>query len=247
MSLQVLTVPCRGPRRNRPLADCLRRVRDHRRLGHLIDTAKPMALRTCARRRVRRERLRVEVRLPARICPRPRVEHPQQIGQGRDTADRRTCGRRSALLLQRDGRRETVDLVDLGDAHLVEQPPRIRRDRFQIPPLRLRVERAEGERRLPRSRHAGEDDQGIAWNLDVHVLEVVLARPANTDEAGEAGHGPLHAAQTSQEQGRQVGIRDPGFGITDWGCGTGLRAKARHSSSEQQTLNDAVGPEPLRF
>ena len=34
----------------------------------------------------------------------------------------------AALLLQRNGRREAVDLIDLWDAHLVKQPPRVRRD-----------------------------------------------------------------------------------------------------------------------
>ena len=61
-------------------------------------------------------------------------------------------GRRPALLLQGHGRRQAVDLVDLGHAQLVEQPPGVGGDRFEVPPLRLGVERAEGQRRLARAR-----------------------------------------------------------------------------------------------
>ena len=56
--------------------------------------------------------------------------------------------------------------VDVGHRHLMEQAPRVRRDRFEVAPLRLGVERAERERRLARSGHAGEDDQRVARDLD---------------------------------------------------------------------------------
>ena len=87
-----------------------------------------------------------------------------------------------ALLLQGHRRGQAVDLVDLGHAQLVEQPPGVGGDRFEIPPLRLRVERAEGQRRLARAGHAREDDQGVARDAEVDVLEVVLPRPADVDE-----------------------------------------------------------------
>jgi hypothetical protein len=52
------------------------------------------------------------------------------------------------LLLQRDGRRQPVDLVDVRHTHLMEEPARVRRDRLEIAALRLGVQRAEGQRRL---------------------------------------------------------------------------------------------------
>lgn len=65
----------------------------------------------------------------------------------------------------------------------MEQAPGIRRDRFKIPTLRLGVERPECERRLARSGDTGEDHQRIAGDLEVDVLEVMLAGPANANEA----------------------------------------------------------------
>jgi hypothetical protein len=84
------------------------------------------------------------------------------------------------------GGRDAVDPVDVGDAHLVEQPPRVRRHRLHVSPLRLGVQHAERERRLARPRHAREHHQRIAGDVDVHVLEVVLAPRTRTNAAGRA-------------------------------------------------------------
>ena len=90
--------------------------------------------------------------------------------------------RGAALLLEGNGRRQPVDGVDVGDGHLMEQAPRVGRHRFEVTPLRFGVEGAKGERGLARARHAREDDEGVAWYVDVHVLQVVLARPLHTHE-----------------------------------------------------------------
>ena len=60
---QVLPVPGGRPRGDRALADGQRVVGHHRMLGDLIDAAEAMAIRAGARRRVRRKRLRIEMRL----------------------------------------------------------------------------------------------------------------------------------------------------------------------------------------
>ena len=80
--------------------------------------------------------------------------------------------------------RQTIDGIHFGDAHLVEQTPGIRRDGFQIAPLRFRVKRAECERRFAGAGHAGEYDQGIARDVEIDVLEIVLTRAAHANEAG---------------------------------------------------------------
>ena len=67
----------------------------------------------------------------------------------------------------------------------MEQPPGVGGDRFEIAPLGLGIEGAEGQRRFARARHAGENDQGIAGNLEIDILEIVLACPADTNKAGE--------------------------------------------------------------
>ena len=65
----------------------------------------------------------------------------------------------------------------------MEQAARVWRDGFQIPPLRLSVERAECQRRLAGARHSGEDDERVARDLHVDVLQVVFAGPSNSDES----------------------------------------------------------------
>src|SRR5262249_51695406 len=45
------------------------------------------------------------------------------------------------------------------------------------------IDRIEGERRLARAREPGEYDQLVARNLDVDILEVVLARAADRNHA----------------------------------------------------------------
>ena len=84
-------------------------------------------------------------------------------------------------LLDRDRRRQPLDRVDVGLAHLLEELPRVGGERLDVAPLPLGVERVEGERRLARARQAGDHDQPIARDPHVEVGEVVLARAADLD------------------------------------------------------------------
>ena len=68
----------------------------------------------------------------------------------------------------------------------MKQTPRIGRDGFEIPPLRLRVERAERQRRFARAGHAGKHHQGIAGNVEIDALQIVLACSAHADEAPQS-------------------------------------------------------------
>ncbi len=180
----VLPAPGGRPRRDGALADGQGWVGHHGGFGDLVHPAQAVALRASALGGVRRERFRVEERLTGRVVARAGVEHPQQVGERGDAADTGTGGRRAALLLQGDGRGQTLDLVDLRHGHLVEKPPRVGRHGFEITPLRLRVERAESQRRFAGTRHAGEDHQGVAGDFQIDVLEVVLTRAAHPDESG---------------------------------------------------------------
>ncbi len=42
--------------------------------------------------------------------------------------------------------RQSLNVVDIGDSHLIEQTARVRRDRLEVPALRFGVERSERER-----------------------------------------------------------------------------------------------------
>ncbi len=74
---------------------------------------------------------------------------------------------------------QAVDGVALGHGHLVEPAPCIRRDRLQIAPLGLRVQRAQRQRRLARAGYAAKHHQRIARDLDIDILQIVLARSAH--------------------------------------------------------------------
>ena len=106
-------------------------------------------------------------------------EQPQVVVDLGDRADRRTRVRPGRLLLDRDGRRQAVDQVDVRLLHLLEELAGVGGQRFDIAPLALGVNRVEGERGLPRPRQAGNDDQPVTREVDVDILEVVDARAAH--------------------------------------------------------------------
>ncbi len=108
-------------------------------------------------------------------------EQPQVVVDLRHRADRRARVLRDRLLLDRDRRRQPVDRVDVRLLHLLEKLPRVGRERLDVAPLPLGVQRVEGERRLARARDPRHHDQLVAGNLDRDVLEIVLARAANDD------------------------------------------------------------------
>ena len=110
-----------------------------------------------------------------------RPEQAQVVVDLGDRADRRARVARAGLLLDRDRRRQPLDRVDVGLAHLVEELARVGRQRLDVAALPLGVDRVERERRLARARQPGDDDQLVARDLDVDVLEVVLARALDDD------------------------------------------------------------------
>src|SRR5258708_712998 len=109
----------------------------------------------------------------------PRVQQPLVVvNLGHRTPRRpRVLGR--SLLVDRDRRREPFNDVHVGLFHLTEELPRVGRQRLDVPPLALGIDRVEGERRLARPRKTGEDHQLVARDRQRDVLEVVLAGAAN--------------------------------------------------------------------
>ena len=64
-------------------------------------------------------------------------------------------------LVDRNGRRDALDAVDLGLVHAVQKLARIGRERFNVAALSFGVERIEDERRFTRTRNPGDYDQLI--------------------------------------------------------------------------------------
>jgi len=83
--------------------------------------------------------------------------------------------------LDRDGRRQPVDQIDVRLLHLLEELAGIGGERLDVAALALGVDRVEGERRLARPRQPGHDDEPVARDVDVDVLQVVDAGAAHRD------------------------------------------------------------------
>ena len=110
-----------------------------------------------------------------------RKKHAQiivNLGRGRDG---RTRIRPRAALLDRDRGRKPFDEIDVRLFHLVEELPGISRKALDVAALAFGIERIEGERRFPRAAQAGDHDQLLPRNLDVEILEIVLARTTDLD------------------------------------------------------------------
>ncbi len=120
-----------------------------------------------------------------------REEQTQVVVDLGDRADRRTRVAGRALLVDRDGRRKALDEVDVGLLHLTEELPCVSRERLDVSPLPLGVDRVERERGLARPREPGDDHELVTRDLDVDVLEVVFARALDVDR------GQRHYAATT--------------------------------------------------
>ena len=149
-----------------------------------------------------------------------RPQKPHVIVDLGDRADRRTRVLRGRLLLDGNRRRQAVDLVDVRLAHHFEELPRIGRQALDIAPLALGIDRVEGERRLAGAGQAREDDQRVARNGQIDVLEIVLAR------APHGNHPIVARRRTRPGQGQVERLRigrGRGGGFAGAGHGHGMR------------------------
>ena len=102
-----------------------------------------------------------------------------------DFGDRADGGARvfgCRLLLNRDRRTETRDVVHIGFLHHIKKLTRVGAEAFDIAALAFSVDRIEGEAGLSGPRQAGDHHQFIARNIHVNGLQIVFPRPANFDE-----------------------------------------------------------------
>ena len=117
----------------------------------------------------------------------PCEQQPQVVVDLGDGADRRARVAARPLLVDRDGRRQPVDLVDVGLLHLAEELARVGAQALDVPSLALGIDRVEGEAGLAGAAQSGDDDEAIAREGDRDVLEVVFARAAHDELV--LGHG----------------------------------------------------------
>ena len=122
------------------------------------------------------------------------VEHSQVVV---DLGDRRHGGPRvtaGGLLVDRDGRGQTLDVINVGLVHLPEELPGVRGETLHVAPLPLRVQGVERKARLAAAGQAGDDRQLIPGDLNTDVLEVVLAGTNDADGAGAIFGSRTHCA-----------------------------------------------------
>ena len=107
------------------------------------------------------------------------IEQAQVVVDFGDGADGGAGTAAGGFLLNGDGGAEAVDGVDVGALHLVEELARVGGESFDVAALTFGVDGVESKGRLARTTQSGNHSQGVAGDLDVDVLQVVLARPAH--------------------------------------------------------------------
>ncbi len=108
-------------------------------------------------------------------------EQAQVVVDLGDGADRRARVVAGGLLLDGDGRRETLDEVDIRLLHQLQELPRVGREGLHVAALAFGVERVEGQRGLAGTGQAGDHRQSVARQVEVQVLQVVRPRAADAD------------------------------------------------------------------
>ena len=103
-------------------------------------------------------------------------------------------------------------MIDVGLLHHLEELARIGAQGLDVTPLPLGIDGVEGEARLARARQAGDHRQRLARDIDVDILEIVLARAAD-GKMGE--HRPFRSSYVLLLEGvanvRQRGAGEMGF------------------------------------
>src|SRR5690606_22090882 len=145
------------------------------------------------------------------------VEQAQVVVDLGDGADGRARIVRGRLLLDRDRRRQPLDVVDVGLVHHAQELARIRRQRLDVAALALRVDRVEGQRGLARARQAGDHDQAVAGQVEADVFQVVRTCSADADEVqrhrwsrGERKGGRSTSLPSLLDGGNVADVQIPG-------------------------------------
>ena len=179
MSRRFAAMPGGRPGGNRALADALGVVRHHGAFGHLVDPTEPVASWTCARRRIGRERLGVEMRLVAGYSPareysmRNRLDSVVTLPtEERVVGDPRCCCRATAAADRRSRRRRAPPSGETDVAHRA-RPIR----GIAAVPRRTTCRRRADD--LPEPDTPGEHDEGIPReDRDRHSSDCVHVRHA---------------------------------------------------------------------
>ncbi len=112
-----------------------------------------------------------------------RVERLAVVGELRHRADGRAAGLDRRLSIDGDACGHWIELVDVRPREPLEELPRVGAEALDVAPLALRVERAEGERRLTRAGRSDDGDEGAGLEVEIDRAQVVGARTTETSRA----------------------------------------------------------------
>ncbi|WP_404932829.1 hypothetical protein [Methylibium sp. Root1272] len=122
--------------------------------------------------------------LPVEQLRGAREQQLQVVVQLGHRADRGARGAHRVGLVDRDGRRHALHVVDRRAVHAVEELARIGAEGLDVAALALGVQRVEHQAGLARAAGPGDDRQFSRVEVQIEVLQVVLACAANADHAG---------------------------------------------------------------
>ena len=100
----------------------------------------------------------------------PRIEKTHIVVDFRDGSHRGTRISVCRFLVNGNRGRKSFYELHIRLFHLSEELSCIRRERFHIAPLTLRINRIEGKRGLSGARKSGKHHQGISRNIQIDML-----------------------------------------------------------------------------
>ena len=104
-----------------------------------------------------------------------RVEQTDKVVDFGNSANSRARVLVGGLLLNGDDRAEAVDAVHVGTFHIADEVACVSRESLHIATLAFSIDSVESKRRLAAAAQTGEDNQLVAWQVDVYILQVVFA------------------------------------------------------------------------
>ena len=163
-------------------------ARDHERRQQ-VDGLAAELLEDADRDQVGRLRFDACVTVRAMLCAELHIKQAQEmvdLGERRHGA---LAPAATGALLDRDGRRDAADRVDLRPRSRLHELPRVGVQGLEVAPLALVEQDVEGERRFTRSGDSGDHGERIARDVDIDAAQIVLTRVAYGDVARHRRRG----------------------------------------------------------